>query len=77
MTNATVNGTGFADGLTVTGSPGYHNLTLGFAGTTGTADALNVTMNDAQKGSANWMGINTLKVNGIETSTSRRVARTR
>ena len=65
--NATVNGTGFADGLTVTGNPGYWDLTLGFAGTTGTADALNITMNDAQKGTANGLGFNVLKVNGIET----------
>jgi hypothetical protein len=65
--NATINNTGFSSGLTVTRSPGYYDLTLGFSGTSGTSDVLDIFFNDSQADSDNTLAFGTLKVNGIET----------
>jgi len=65
--DATVTGVGFASGLTVTGDPDGADLTVTFAATTGTTDALNVVFNDSEEGSDNYLAFDVLKVNGIET----------
>jgi hypothetical protein len=64
---AIVNGTGFFHGLTVTGDPGGWDLTLGFAGTGGGADALNIVFNDEIKGGDHTLDFATLRIDGIET----------